>query len=125
MFDLMTRLIPSAAVFTHSDRLLLNPNIRSSMNPKQTATSRPNSSNMDEGVANCDAVLFNTSSNLPATFVKVVLVAFSLFSHLTSIYPVYDRYERPATNTITFVDDVSDNTATNNKGNVQSEINGS
>jgi len=70
------------------------------MNPKQAATSRPNSSNMDEGVANCDAVLFNTSSNLPATFVKVVLVAFSLSSHLTSIYPLYDRYERPATNTL-------------------------
>ena len=35
----------------------------------------------------------------PATFVSVVVfVTFSISTHLTSIHPLYDRYERPTTN---------------------------
>jgi hypothetical protein len=49
-------------------------------------------------VANWDVVLFNACPTCPATFANVVFVAFSISIHFTSIRPLYDRYERPATN---------------------------
>jgi hypothetical protein len=53
---------------------------------------------VEECVANCDAVLLNACTGCPTTLVNVVLVAFSISIHFTSIHPLYDRYARPATN---------------------------
>lgn len=42
---------------------------------------------------NCDAVSLSTWVACPATFVNVLLVAFSISNHFTSIHPLYERYE--------------------------------
>ena len=51
------------------------------MNPKAAATGKPAASTVDECVANCDAVLLSTYTACPATFVNVLLVAFSIATH--------------------------------------------
>ena len=53
---------------------------------------------VEECVANCDAVLLSACTACPTTLVNVVLVAFSISIHFTSIHPLYDRYARTATN---------------------------
>jgi hypothetical protein len=68
------------------------------MSPNADATGKLAATTVVECVGNCDAVLFNACTACPATFDNVVLVAFSISIHFTSIYPLYDKYERPITN---------------------------
>jgi hypothetical protein len=80
---------------------LLNPITSPGTNPKPAAIGDPEVTIVEECVANCDAVLLSASTICPSILVNVVLVAFSISIHFTSIHPLYDRYARPATNNLT------------------------
>jgi hypothetical protein len=73
------------------DYPVFNPSIGPGRNQKDATTGRPAVSIVLECAANCDAVLFTAYTACPATFVNVLLVAFSISIHLTSIHPLYDR----------------------------------
>jgi hypothetical protein len=67
-------------------------------NPQPAAIGNPEAATVEECAANCDAVLLSAWTACPATFVNVVLVAFSISTHFTSIHHLYERYERLTTN---------------------------
>jgi hypothetical protein len=76
---------------------LLKPKISPGTNPMPAAMGNPKVA-IEECVANCDAVWLSACTTCPSTLVNVVLVAFSISIHFTSIHPLYDKYARPATN---------------------------
>jgi hypothetical protein len=76
---------------------LLKPKISPGTNPMPAPIGNPEAA-IEECVANCDAVLLSACTACPTTLVNVVLIAFSISIHLTSIQPLYDRNPKPATN---------------------------
>jgi hypothetical protein len=76
----------------------LNPIISPGTNPSIAAIGNPDAAIVDGCDANCVAVLLSALTTCSYAFVNVFLVAFSIFTHFTSIHPVYDRYARPAIN---------------------------
>jgi len=62
--------------------VVVNPSISPGMNPNAAATGKPEVSMVVECAANCDAVLLSACAACPAMFVNVLLVAFSIATHL-------------------------------------------
>ena len=77
---------------------LLKPITSPGTNPIPTARGNPENALSEECIANCDAVSLSACTICPSTVDNVVIVAFSISNHFTSIHPLYDRYASPATN---------------------------
>ena len=75
---------------------LLKPITSPGANPVPTARGNPENALSEECIANCDVVSLSACTICPSTVDNVVIVAFSISNHFTSIHPLYDRYARPA-----------------------------
>ena len=61
-----------------------------------TANGNPEAANIEECVANCDAVTLRVCNAWVVIFANANLALFSIAIHLTSIQPLYAKNARPA-----------------------------